>query len=270
AFTIAFEEGPFDEGPIAEEMSAHVGAKFHRFRMPEEMLAEHFVAAVVHCEKTTMNANCVAKYLLSERVRDSGFKVVLTGEGSDEILAGYPFFRRDMLSHDAGSDVATTQQRLAALREGNKVYGPMFASGGNAPRLPLEAVQQTLGFVPSSVENSATRGMRMQTLLAPEFKTEFAGRDPFRVMLNRIDVSGQMRGRAAVHQSMYLWAKTIFPNNLLNFLGDRMEMAHSIEGRTPFLDHVLVEAVVNMPVSMKVNGTSEKYVLREAARPYLT
>jgi asparagine synthase (glutamine-hydrolysing) len=131
-------------------------------------------------------------------------------------------------------------------------------------------VQQTLGFVPTSIENSAARGMRMQSLLAPEFKTEFAGRDPFRVMLNRLDVTGQMRGRAAVHQSMYLWAKTIFPNNLLNFLGDRMEMAHSIEGRTPFLDHVLVEAVVNMPVSMKVHGTTEKYALREAARPYLT
>jgi asparagine synthase (glutamine-hydrolysing) len=49
-----------------------------------------------------------------------------------------------------------------------------------------------------------------------------------------------------------------------------MEMAHSIEGRTPFLDHHLVEAVVAMPVDMKVHATTEKYVLREAARPYLT
>jgi asparagine synthase (glutamine-hydrolysing) len=131
-------------------------------------------------------------------------------------------------------------------------------------------VQQTLGFVPTIIENFAVRGMRMQPLLAPDFKAQFAGRDPFRVMLNRIDVTGQMRGRAAVHQGMYLWAKTVFPNNLLNYLGDRMEMAHSIEGRTPFLDHHLVEAVVAMPVSMKVHGTTEKYALREAARPYLT
>jgi asparagine synthase (glutamine-hydrolysing) len=64
--------------------------------------------------------------------------------------------------------------------------------------------------------------------------------------------------------------KTHFPNKLLNFLGDRMEMAHSIEGRTPFLDHHLVEAVVAMPATMKIHGTTEKYVLREAARPYLT
>lgn len=79
-----------------------------------------------------------------------------------------------------------------------------------------------------------------------------------------------MQGRAAVHQGMYLWAKTMFPNILLNYLGDRMEMAHSVEGRTPFLDHHLVEAVVAMPVDMKVHATTEKYVLREAARPYLT
>ena len=110
----------------------------------------------------------------------------------------------------------------------------------------------------------------MRPLLGAGFLAEFAGRDPYRVLLNRLDVTGQMQGRPAVHQGMYLWAKTMFPNVLLNYLGDRMEMAHSIEGRTPFLDHHLVEAVVAMPVDMKVHATTEKYVLREAARPYLT
>src|SRR5262245_1119063 len=96
AFTIAFEEGPFDEGPIAQEMAAHVGAHFHRFRMPEDLLADHLADAIWQCETITFNANCVAKYLLSEKVRDFGFKVVLTGEGSDELMGGYPFFRQDM------------------------------------------------------------------------------------------------------------------------------------------------------------------------------
>src|SRR5262249_40329187 len=121
AFTIAFEEGPFDEGPIAEEMAAHVGARFHRFRMPEEMLAQHYADAIAHCEMIHFNSNCVAKYLLSEKVRDAGFKVVLTGEGSDEILAGYPPFRRDLLLSDAAAAAATTRQRIAPLDEGNKV-----------------------------------------------------------------------------------------------------------------------------------------------------
>jgi asparagine synthase (glutamine-hydrolysing) len=268
AFTIAFEEGPFDEGPIAEEMAAHVGARYHRFRMPEEMLAQHYPDAIAHCEMIALNANCVAKYLLSRHVRDYGFKVVMTGEGSDEILAGYPFFRRDMLQHDSGADGETTAQRLAALGESNKMYGWFGGSAG--PTLPLDAVAQTLGFVPSIFATFGERGHRVRPFLAADFRTEFADRDPYRVLLNRVDVAGQMRGRAAVHQAMYLWSKTMFPNILLNYLGDRMEMAHSIEGRTPFLDHHLVEAVVAMPVDMKVHATTEKYVLREAARPYLT
>ena len=269
AFTIAFEEGPFDEGPIAAEMAAHAGAHFHRFHMPEETLAQHYADAIAHCEMIHFNANCVAKYLLSEKVRDAGFKVVLTGEGSDEILAGYPPFRRDLLLDDAAADADATRQRVAALDEANKLYGT-FGSGVVGPTLPLDAVERTLGFVPTTLQQFAERGARVQMLLSPDFKAEFAGRDPFRVILNRLDVGGQMRGRAALYQSMYLWAKTIFPNKLLNFLGDRMEMAHSIEGRTPFLDHHLVEAVVAMPITMKIHGTTEKYVLREAARPFVT
>lgn len=268
AFTIAFEEGPFDEGPIAAEMAKHAGANFHRFHMPEEMLARHYAEAVVHCEMITTNANCVAKYLLSRQVRDSGFKVVLTGEGADEILAGYPFFRRDMLEHDAGTDAATTAQRLAALGQANRIYGGFAGTAGVT--LPLDGVARTLGFVPSILANFGERGQRIRTVLSSDFLAEFAGRDPYRVLLNRLDVSGQMRGRAAVHQSMYLWTRTMFPNVLLNYLGDRMEMAHSVEGRTPFLDHHLVEAVVAMPVDMKVHAETEKYVLREAAQPYIT
>ncbi len=174
-------------------------------------------------------------------MRDFGFKVVMTGEGSDEILAGYPFFRRDMLT-------ARRRHRRQDHRRAPRgsARGATRSTAGSeaapAPALPLESVASTLGFVPWIIGNFAERGNRMQPLLSGEFVAEFPGRDPYRVLLNRLDVAGQMQGRAAVHQAMYLWAKTMFPNKLLNFLGDRMEMAHSIEGRTPFLDHHLVEA----------------------------
>ena len=57
-----------------------------------------------------------------------------------------------------------------------------------------------------------------------------------------------------MNQSLYLWAKTLLPNYILSNLGDRMEMAHSVEGRLPFLDHNVVEEVAKMPVSMKIKG----------------
>ena len=72
-----------------------------------------------------------------------------------------------------------------------------------------------------------------------------------------------------MHQSLYLWAKTVLPSYILTMLGDRMEMAHSIEGRVPFLDHHVVE-VPSQPVSQKIRGMTEKYVLREAARDVIS
>ena len=73
-----------------------------------------------------------------------------------------------------------------------------------------------------------------------------------------------------VHQSLYLWSKTVLPNYILMILGDRMEMAHSVEGRVPFLDHHVVELIRSMPVRQKIRGMTEKYVLRQAARPVIT
>jgi asparagine synthase (glutamine-hydrolysing) len=130
-------------------------------------------------------------------------------------------------------------------------------------------VRRVLGYVPTWMANSSIRARRMQSLFAPGFAEEFSGRDPYQVFLNRIDLP-EGAPRDPLNQSMWLWLKAVFPNKLLNFLGDRMEMAHSIEGRTPFLDHELVDLVTQMPVSMKVRGMTEKYVLREAARPFLT
>jgi asparagine synthase (glutamine-hydrolysing) len=102
------------------------------------------------------------------------------------------------------------------------------------------------------------------------FAAEFAGRDGYRALLDSLDVPGRLAGRAPVHQSLYLWSKTILAGYILVVLGDRMEMAHSVEGRVPFLDHHVVELVVSLPVSSKIRGMTEKFVLREAARPVLT
>ncbi len=127
-----------------------------------------------------------------------------------------------------------------------------------------------LGFVPTWLRTAAARASWLGPLLAPEFRERFADRDVYRQFLNRMDVAGQLKAREPVNQSLYLWSKAMLPDVLLNMLGDRTEMAHSIEGRTPCLDHDLVERVNSMPVHMKLQGITEKYVLREAARPYLT
>jgi asparagine synthase (glutamine-hydrolysing) len=269
AFTLTFDRADYDEGAIAREMAAHAGADFHPIPIRQSDLADHFAEATWQAETLCFNAHGVAKYLLSRSVRDAGYKVVLTGEGSDEILAGYPPFRRDMLLHDTrGQDAEEVRRLLEQLQASNPVSRGLLLPEGEA--LPLASVQSTLGFVPSWLEANATAAFRLRGLFAPEFAEEYAARDPYRVFLNGLDVSGQLAAREPVNQSLYLWSKAMLPSYVLAVLGDRMEMAHSVEGRLPFLDHRVVELVRDLPVAQKIRGMTEKYVLREAARPVLT
>jgi asparagine synthase (glutamine-hydrolysing) len=268
AFTISFEEEAFDERPYAEEMAARAGANFHCFEVTADMRADHFADAIWHSEMLHGNGNSVSKFLLSERVRDFGFKVVLTGEGSDEILGGYPHFRQDMVMYSSGNDAAAIEKGVGEILERNREVGRFMLPTGEG--LSTESIRQTLGFVPTWIQTAASRALWGLPLLTPEFRDRFTNRDAFRQFLNRMDVPGQLKGRDPVNQSLYLWSKAMLPDLLLNMLGDRMEMAHSIEGRTPFLDHELVSRVNAMPVNMKIRGITEKYVLREAARPYIT
>jgi asparagine synthase (glutamine-hydrolysing) len=269
AYTLSFDMADYDERVIAEEQAKLSGAEFHPIDIVSEQMADHFADALYHAERPFVNAHAVAKYLLSRAVRDSGVKVVLTGEGSDEVFAGYPFFRRDMILHNTeGQDPATARGLLARLNAANPVSrGLLLPTGSSAP---LESVQKILGFVPTLIETWDQQGRTMAGLLDGDFKARYADRDTFRVVLNHLDVERQLAGRDAVNKSLYVWAKTTLPNYILSNLGDRMEMAHSVEGRLPLLDHHVAAEVARMPIAMKINGMTEKYVLREAARPVLT
>jgi asparagine synthase (glutamine-hydrolysing) len=269
AFTLAFEDAAYDEAPIAREMAARANAEFHPIPIRQVDLAEHFADAAWNAEALFINAHGVAKYVLSRAVRDAGYKVVLTGEGSDEILAGYPHFRRDMLLYDsAGQDPAVVRALLADLEQNNAVSRGMLLPDGDSA--PLDAVRNALGFVPSWIEAAGGRLFKLQGLWSDDTQVALGARVAFGEMMNELPIRDRLAGRAPVNQALYLWAKTVLPNYILTVLGDRMEMAHSVEGRVPFLDHEVVELISRMPVHLKIRGMTEKYVLREAARPVLT
>ena len=119
---MTFDRAEYDEGAIAREMAAKAGADFLLSRSVSDDLADHFADAIAQSETLCFNAHGVAKYLLSHAVRDAGYKVVITGEGSDEILGGYPHFRRDMLLYNAqGQDPEVMASLLKQLDEHNTV-----------------------------------------------------------------------------------------------------------------------------------------------------
>ncbi len=127
-----------------------------------------------------------------------------------------------------------------------------------------------MGFIPSWMHVFSEGFIKNSTLYSQDFISQFHQMNAYRNLFNALDVQGQLTNRDPVNQSLYLWSKTILPNYLLRMLGDGVEMAHSIEGRLPFLDHKVVELVVSMPVSLKIRGVTEKYVLKEAAKPFIT
>jgi asparagine synthase (glutamine-hydrolysing) len=269
AFTLTFDRAEYDEGAQAKEMAARAGAEFVPIPIRQDDLADHLADAVMQSETLCFNAHGVAKYLLSRAVRDAGYKVVLTGEGSDEILGGYAHFRRDVLLYNReGQDPGRVAGLLEELQRSNPVSRGLLLPDGDAA--PLHGVERALGFVPSWIETFSARAQKMRAVLAGDFLETFGRREGFHALFSEVDVRGQLAGREPVHQSLYLWSKTLLRGYILTVLGDRMEMAHSVEGRVPFLDHEVVEVVRSQPVNQKIRGTTEKHVLREAARDVIT
>jgi len=257
AFTLTFDRPDYDEEREARETAARVGAEFYPIPIGQDDLADHLADAVHQAETFCINAHSVAKYLLSRAVRDAGYKVVLTGEGSDEILGGYAHFRRDMLLYNReGQDPGTLAAMLQQLEAANPVSRGLLLPHGESK--PLDHVTRRLGFVPSWIETFSARAAKMDDVLAPAFLRGSGSRESYGPLLNELDVRGQLTGRDPVHQSLYLWSKTALPAYILTTLGDRMEMAHSVEGRVPFLDHHVVEVVRSQPVNQKINGMTEK------------
>ncbi len=138
----------------------------------------------------------------------------------------------------------------------------------NAP-YKLGFLQRLVGSQPSWILAQKQLHDQLIAFFDPEIQHR-QGTPSMLGFLNHLDLPRQVRGREPLHAALYLWGKSMLPNYVLTILGDRMEMAHSIEGRLPFLDHHLVEKVVALPASFKIRGMSEKYILREAVKPYVT
>ncbi len=269
AYTLTFDGAQYDEGPIAREMARLVGADFHPVPITQSDLAANFRDSVVQAELPCINAHTVAKYTLSRAVRESGYKVVLTGEGSDEILAGYPHFRRDMiLYHTAGQDPADVAMLMQQLEEANQVSRGLLLPAGETDSGAI--CQELLGFAPSWLDAQTGLVLRLRRIMRDDYIADQRGEDIVGTLFASLDVRRRLQGRNAVHAALYLWGKTVLPHYILSNLGDRMEMAHSIEGRVAFMDHHVAEYLHQVPVSLKIRGMTEKYILREAVRDVIT
>lgn len=260
AFTVAFDDEEtalFDEREVAREMARHVGAELSIVHASPSAMLDRLPAAIIDGEGLAVNAHIAAKHLLAASIRDAGFKVVLTGEGADEVFAGYAHLRCDLDERRAGELASMNQASL----------GLMMPHGREA--LDTSAIARALGFVPTWLRAKAGLGHQVSTLLRDDWRREHSALDPFAAVVTP-DVVARLQGRGRVEQSLYLWSKLALEGYILRTLGDGMEMSASIEGRLPFLDHHLFDVVRQLPTELKIQGAIEKAVLREAVGPLIT
>ncbi len=256
AFNISFSESQdYNESLIAQKMANHVGADFLSIPVTQQDIADHYKKAVWHRESYFQGSNSVAKYILSKEINKAGYKVVLTGEGSDELLGGYEFLREDCIAYGGLSSNLVNSDNLA-------LQDTQSEASNLHPR--YELVKNRLGYYPAWFKShcSSTNAERNR-LFQPEFVNKYGGYDPILSFLDELSLTNH---GSFANTSLYLWSKSFFPETILAALGDRMEMANSVEGRLPFLDSELVNFVSGLPINLKSNSISAKFILKESMK----
>ena len=266
AFTIGFDDSDYDETAIAREMARAVSADQDILTVSGGQLYEHFKRTIWHTERSIYNTFTVAKMLMSEYVHEAGYKVVVTGEGSDELFAGYPQLRLDYILHGMEDAPAEEKADLQEwLEESNRLFkGNLLAENTiNDP-----ALTELIGFTPSCLQSWLSAATFVPDLLHPEHRSATKDYSPGEAIAQTLDPE-QLQGRHPLDKAQYVWIKTQFESQVLGWAGDRVDMANSLEARPAFLDHPLVEFAVTLPINMRLRGRQDKYILREMMRPLL-
>ncbi len=260
-FHLSFPEDPaYDELEFAKIATKHNNANMHVIEVTSNSIADNFSDAIWHTETPFFNAHSVAKLILCKAIGNSGTRAVLSGEGADEIFGGYPHFRRDMVLYDNESLSADVKERLLnqinTFEEINELSEDMMW------------VKGAMSHGVSWLETQARLLHPLDSIYKDEYSLLSKNMEGYKQFYNQLD-HNKIRNISPVHRSMYMLAKTCLPNIVLNTLGDRIEMAGSIEGRPPLIDHKVIELVSRIPIGLKMKGGTVKYVLREAMKPFL-
>lgn len=239
SFSITFKERQISEEKYQRIVADYVGSEHHEIVFGWSEIIDRLPAMIYHCECPVKETYNTCSMALSEAARRAGITVVLTGEGADELFAGYVGYRFDSfgIRNSSKFDLDTVFEE--ELRE--RLWGDK--------NLFYETDHHALHEIKSA-------------LYAPEVYESFEQFD----CLNRSVVNKErLKGRHFIHQRSYLDFKLRLSDHLIADHGDRMALANSVEARYPFLDVDLVEFAKNIPPHLKLNQFTEKYILRKVA-----
>ncbi|KAJ7239167.1 putative asparagine synthase [Mycena haematopus] len=292
AFNLAFVESEAtDESPLAARTAAYIGADLVQVEATEAKLVGAFEECVWHSEMIGHTFHGAGKLLLSKAVHDAGYKVALSGEGSDEIFGGYPWFPLDYLrntdptAEKLGIELPSDAERHAMSEEYEATTGmkqlpsdamSLHKSGRPRPLLNISA-HLTLEAVYARQEHDNALYRPGIVEVAGGLSVSRCIEEGINIRVRQKSISGDWH---SLHVSLYTVAKTLLGRTILNFCGDRSDMAYAVESRVAFLDHHLVEYVNSLPPSLKIRpipgdqpgkwSMVEKWILREAVKPFVT
>jgi asparagine synthase (glutamine-hydrolysing) len=265
-FSVTFDSTEHDESAFQTEMASALGAQHRTIACHAGDIAGVFPEVIRFAERPIIRTAPAPLYQLSGLVRQAGLKVVLTGEGADEVFAGYDVFKEARVRRFCGRQPAS-RMRPHLFR---RLYPYL-------PGLQQQSVEYLAAFFGAG--NTALDDPLFSH--RPRFKTTAAAKIFFsgdlRATLKGYDAAEELVSQLPqafslwhpLHQAQYLETRFLLPGYILSSQGDRMAMAHGIEGRFPFLDHRLVEFAARLPPEMKLKGLVEKHILRKVAKDLL-
>ena len=264
-FSIAFSDQQFDESGFQKEMAAHLGTDHHVVRATHADIGRVFPEVIWHAEVPVLRTAPAPMFLLSDLVRRTGFKVVLTGEGADEFLAGYDIFKEAKI------------RRFWAQQPGSKcrpklfkrLYPDIAGLSQSNPAILSAFFGEGLGDVNSPWYSHAVRWRNNRRTRRFFNEDVVAGSEDGQFDRLAAALPGEFPRWEPLAQAQHLEISIFLSQYLLSSQGDRMGMAHSIEGRFPFLDFRLVEFCNRLPARLKLRCLREKWLLKQAALPWL-
>jgi asparagine synthase (glutamine-hydrolysing) len=261
-FSLRFKDAEYDETPYQRLMSEHLGSDHHEVLVGREDIARVFPSVIAHTERPILRTAPAPLYLLSKLVHDSGIKVVLTGEGADELFAGYDLFREAKVRRFW----AREPQSIRRPKLLQRLY-PYLA------RSPVAQDAMMRRFFGQRLEDSDTPGFghalrwsgtsALKRLFSADLRSAAAPLTASDDLL--ASLPDRFAGWTSLAKDQYLEIRTLLSGYLLSSQGDRMLMAHSVEGRFPFLDRRVAALAESLPAEYKLRVLDEKHVLKRAA-----
>jgi asparagine synthase (glutamine-hydrolysing) len=262
-FSIAFADPAFDESPFQRRMAAVLGTDHQVVYCTQPDIGEVFPEVIWHTETPTLRTAPAPMFLLSRLVHDHDLKVVMTGEGADEILGGYDIFKEMVIRRFWAKQPDSHLRPLLLQRLYPEISQLGSASGSFLTAFFKKQLTATASPFYSHWIRWSNTG-RLQRLLLQHPGTPLEN-----WIADRVPLPVRFNTWSSLAQAQYLEMVTFLAPYLLSSQGDRVGMAHSIEGRFPFLDYRVVEFCNRLPASLKLRGLNEKWLLRQLAKKLL-